>query len=80
MTWNFNMKDAPKGEWKYERKTDKNGKLRHEKMWESIYIITASKCGKVMRSRWLEDKRWEGYKKGEEPIAWQPWPEHPDGL
>lgn len=41
-------------------------------------VILASKCGKVIRSRWLlEPERWEGFNKGENPVAWQHWPEYP---
>lgn len=42
-------------------------------------IIVASKCGKVFKSRFMPDVgRFEGFNKGEMPVAWQPWPEHPN--
>lgn len=46
-------------------------------------IIIASDCGKVFTSRWLAAKgqdgdRWEGFSKGKNPVAWMPWPDHPD--
>jgi hypothetical protein len=30
-------------------------------------------------TRWLADQdRWEGMTKGQEPVAWQPWPDYPE--
>lgn len=48
-------------------------------------IIVASDCGKVFSSRWLPAKgkdgdRWEGFSKGHDPIAWMPWPTHPNEV
>lgn len=41
-------------------------------------VITASHCGKVIISRWVEEgERWNMYAKDVPPIAWQPYPEHP---
>jgi len=42
-------------------------------------IITASKCGKVIVSKWLEkEQRWNMYTKDSPPIAWWGiYPSHP---
>jgi len=41
-------------------------------------VIIAGKQGHVTVSQWLaKHDRWEMFTKGESPIAWQPWPEHP---
>ncbi|OAP40382.1 hypothetical protein AU381_00190 [Sinorhizobium glycinis] len=38
-------------------------------------VILETKCGKVTKTYWIEKEgRWAGFAKGEEPIAWQPWP------
>jgi hypothetical protein len=43
------------------------------------HVILASKCGKVTHSYWVaKEARWCMFNKGEAPVAWQPWPEHPD--
>ena len=44
-------------------------------------VILASKCGKVLVSRWVEkEQRWNAFAAKEQPVAWQPWPEHPSAL
>lgn len=41
-------------------------------------VILATKCEQVVRSNWIEkEKRWNGLAAKEQPIAWQPWPNHP---
>lgn len=50
-------------------------------------VILASICGKVITSKWLDpsDKerrpvgRWEFFSTNDKPVAWQPYPTHPDG-
>jgi hypothetical protein len=38
-------------------------------------VILETKCGKVSKTYWIEKEgRWAGFVKGEQPIAWQPWP------
>jgi hypothetical protein len=44
-------------------------------------VILASKCGKVIRSNWIEkEQRWNSFAAKEQPIAWQLWPEHPSAT
>lgn len=41
-------------------------------------IIAASKCKKVIVSRWIEEgQRWNMFSKDHPPIAWQDYPGHP---
>ena len=43
------------------------------------WIIAAlPNCERVGKTHWLpEQERWEGMAKGQEPVAWVLWPEHP---
>lgn len=77
MTWNFDMSAAPKGGLVTKTMKVRDGE-RTVEVWEAPRIIAASKCGLVTTSRWLHDvERWEMFSKGGDPIAWQPWPDHP---
>lgn len=75
--WCFDMSKAPRG--KYVVVNRKFGKgVASARVFEPDKLILASKCGKVTVSRYLPDeKRWEMFAKGEQPIAWQLWPNHP---
>lgn len=42
-------------------------------------IIAAGNKGVVTVSRWIEkDGRWSMFTKSVPPLAWMPWPSHPD--
>lgn len=75
--WNFNMDEAPKGE--YETVTrELKGKDVSYKRYVPVYIFAAGNNLVVTPSRWLpEEGRWSMFTKGVPPIAWHPWPEHP---
>jgi hypothetical protein len=85
--WNFDISQAPKGEW--VEAVEKGGRSgeRHTRRYHAPRLILASKCGKVITSRWLpvdeREKRpigrWEMFSVGEEPVAWQLYPSHPHG-
>ncbi len=75
--WNYNIEQAPKG-WAATAIISVDGKPRKRDVFNHEKVITASECGKVIVSKWLPDQqRWEGYKKDEQPIAWQDYPRHP---
>lgn len=77
MHWNFDISQAPKGGMS-KRTVVRDGKSVVVKEYHGPILIAASKCGKVTVSRWLhEAERWEMFEKGEQPIAWMPWPTHP---
>jgi len=76
--WNFDISQAPLSHFKEQKRTDKKGKSSVSKIFIEKVIITASKCGKVIRSYWLpKEKRWAGYTPEGPPIAWQLYPKHP---
>ncbi|ANK73754.1 hypothetical protein FA04_14665 [Ensifer adhaerens] len=75
--WNFNLTGMPLGSMVDRTVKTKDGIKQYEEFQPDI-VILASKCGKVIRSYWLPDeKRWAGFKGGEEPVAWMRWPHHP---
>lgn len=89
MTWNTDISAAPKGRTITVMKNTrtKDGVVRlpvEEKVDEPIWVAT--KCGKVMKTHWLQSERnpgrWVGLASNEEPVAWQPFvtPQHPDVL
>ena len=42
-------------------------------------VIVADGHGTVVLTRWLsEEGRWQGFAGTNPPIAWQPWPDHPE--
>lgn len=77
MTWRTDLDAAPRGEYVTTTQKAKDG-TREVKHFEPDPVILASKCGKVIKSRWMpEPGRWEFFNKDEQPVAWQPWPTHP---
>lgn len=80
LEWNFNMDEAPRGEWKTKRVKLKSGKFKQVPVYVGKLIIVAGKTlGHVTTSRWLEeDQRWEMFTKNEQPLAWMSWPTHPE--
>lgn len=76
--WNFNIDEAPKGT-TTTREIPNGKKLKKVSTFTPEYVFTASKCGKVLISRWIpEGKRWEFYTKDSPPIAWHPAPKYPN--
>ena len=85
MTWNFNISEAPRGEMVTEHRMSVKGREFDVEVFKPARVILATKCGKVVKSQWLPEDaalarkvaRWEMLHVDEQPIAWQPWPEHP---
>lgn len=77
--WNFDVSQMPKGGiTEAQRLVGPKGKERLVPVYHAPKIIAASKCGKVTVTKWLhEQNRWEMFHDGEQPVAWQLWPEHP---
>lgn len=75
--WNFDISKAPRGS--YVIKNRKFGASPADtKVFRPDRLILATKCGKVTTSQYIPDeKRWEFLATGEEPVAWQVWPDHP---
>lgn len=77
-SWDFDISRAPKGNMVTRYVATKDGKKPFE-AFEADHVILATKCGKVTVSYWIPDEsRWCMLSKGEEPVAWQRWPDHPD--
>lgn len=78
MNWNFDMASAPRETPTQRRATLKGGKAITYDATEYTPVILATKCGKVIRSYWIEkESRWAGLAKGEQPVSWTAWPSHP---
>lgn len=75
--WNFNMDEAPKGDWR-EAPRMVGKKLVNIATHFPVQIIAAGNGDVVTLSRWLPDEgRWNMFSKSTPPIAWMPWPAHP---
>ena len=76
--WNYDMSAAPKGQVRATGEFIPPGM----KMWGNtmtFIIIAADGLGNVGLSRWLiNEERWLNFNKANPPIAWQPWPDHPE--
>jgi hypothetical protein len=84
--WNFDISKAPRGS--YVIKNRKFGSSPADtKVFQPDRLILATKCGKVTTSEYIPrhqraggiwvEARLEFLATGEEPVAWQVWPEHP---
>ena len=77
MDWNFEIEAAPRGQTTLQPR-----KVGDKETTVSVFVpdrvILATKCGKVTLSEWLpKEGRWMMLAAGEQPVAWQLWPEHP---
>lgn len=79
MFWNFNMDEAPRGEFRDVTRLVGKQKIEVTKPEHfSTAIIAAGSCGVVTLSRWLpSEERWNMFTKASPPVAWQAWPKHP---
>lgn len=77
--WRRDVENMPKGGLGEAKLVPgRGGSTRAVQKWEAPRVITASKCGKVIATRWLdESQRWEFYNAGDLPVAWMPYPSHP---
>ena len=70
--WNTDIKAAPHG--RYVVKQRREGV--DQRVFVHERVILSTKCGKAILSRYVpEEKRWMMLAKGEQPVAWMPWPE-----
>lgn len=87
--WNFDMSSAPKSYFDTETRIIR-GKPQDVQIPIDVPLVLATKCGRVLKSRWLPAKpkdkngytdrpegRWEFLGTKEQPIAWRPWFTHP---
>jgi len=84
MKWNRDISQAPKGGYVTETRRGKNGQEIAVQVYRAPKIIAAGNGKTVTASRWLpEDERggggrWECFTRETPPLAWMPWPSHPD--
>jgi hypothetical protein len=79
--WNFNMGEAPRGRFEtVTRKTPKGTETQVQRHFPDL-ILAAGNNRVVTASRWLPDEgRWNMFTKECPPIAWMPWPTHPEAA
>ena len=78
MNWNFDISQAPRGSTRMVARTiGKNTAMVEEHVPD--LIIAAGNGGVVTTSRWLpKEGRWNMFTVGTPPLAWMPWPTHPN--
>jgi len=78
MNWNRDISQAPRGHYRtVTRRIGKNDVETQEHV--PALIIAAGNGGVVTLSKWLpEQGRWNMFTKDVPPLAWMPWPDHPD--
>ena len=80
MNWNYNMDECPKSYFVEKKKTNRLGvESTYKEVVPIRVILCSADCGAVTVSRWLpKEERWNGFSKGRAPLAWMPFPEHPN--
>lgn len=75
MAWNYDIAAAPKGTFK----TVEGPKGPREVHVPEEIFLAVNDGKTVTLSRWLpKEGRWNMLATGEQPLAWQPWPGHPE--
>lgn len=79
--WNTDISQAPRGKMVAATVQTKDGPRQFNRFVPDKLIL-ATKCGKVTLSHYIPDDegRWMMLGKGEEPVAWAAWPEHPHSV
>lgn len=73
MAWSTDISKAPHGYYDVQTRRVNAEKTADHHVFRAEYVWLASKCGKVTLSSYIPDqKRWEFFKRGEQPIAWHP--------
>lgn len=76
--WNFDMSQAPRGTTRMVERTF--GKVTKEvEEFVPDLIIASGNGGVVTTSKWMpKEGRWNMFTAAVPPLAWMPWPAHPD--
>jgi hypothetical protein len=78
VNWNTNINGIPCGSQVKRSVQTKDGVKQYDD-FQRDDVILATRCGKVIKSYWIPDeKRFAGLANGEQPVAWVPWPRHPN--
>lgn len=83
--WNYDISAAPRGYYVEDKLPGRGGSVRIVRRHVAPRVLLASTCGKVITSRWLPPDerekrpigRWEFFNADQQPLAWQPYPMHP---
>lgn len=76
--WNFNIDEAPKGSYEEYTVKTKTGEMRLQR-YLAPRIIAAGSGDTVTVSTWIPGSgRWDFFSKDCPPVAWMPFPEHPN--
>lgn len=81
MAWNYDMSEAPKGQFVGFERKNKDGEVYTVDVYQHVTIWACSGEDHVTITRWLPDHgRWENFATGQTPTAWQPYikPKHPN--
>ena len=80
MAWNFDMAAAPRGETRMVTRTIGKNEVEVAEHVPALIIAAGSNLV-VTVSKWLPDQgRWNMFSKDAPPMAWQPWPAHPEAV
>lgn len=76
--WRSDLEAAPRGHW-----VDVKKMVAGREVWRKVHIpalvIAAGNGGVVTITRWLpHEGRWLFFTAGTPPLAWRPFPAHPD--
>lgn len=71
MNWSSDISKAPHGRYDVVARNIRGGGTADHRVFRPAYVWLASRCGKVTMSSYLPDqKRWEMFSRGEQPVAW----------
>lgn len=83
--WNFDIDAAPRGVTTSKATTNSEGVVITKKTFTPDKVLVAASGKMVMVSYWMPPQkdrpngRWHGLATGEQPIAWMPFPDFPEG-
>lgn len=81
MEWNFDMNAAPRGENKKMLRVIGKTETLVEVHFPVLIIAAGADGTTVTATSWLpKQERWNMFSKDHPPIAWMPWPDHPNAC
>ncbi len=86
MSWNYDMNAVPRGRHETRVRTIKNEKQEYDVFIPERVLLAHPRDGQVYATYWIEPTkftpkgRWAGWRESDEPLAWQPYPEHPEVI
>jgi hypothetical protein len=81
MEWNYDMSAAPRGEYRDVHRKVGDRAITVSQHFPATIFVAANDGKTVTPSKWLpEQERWNMFTKDAPPIAWMPWPTHPEAT